>query len=114
MAASTITKIETQGRKVSVDELVAFAAALNVSPVVLMLPDTDPGTPVPVAEHLYAPSWRQAWRWMYGEAPLPGGATGNVQWIAANRPYMDEREFSRVLFAQPGPVPREVSEERDE
>lgn len=105
MTASTITKIEKQGRRVTVDELVALAAALDVSPVTLMLPAVDPGGAVPLTAELAAPSWKQAWRWMHGAAPLPGSRFNPFQWLAANQPYLDERDYGRMVFSQPAALP---------
>lgn len=91
ITASTITKIEKQSRRVTVDELVALAAALNVSPVTLMLPDSDEG-PVPLADGLTA-NWYDAWTWMHGHGPLVGegsrgGRGATLQWLAINQPYL--------------------------
>ncbi|MFD0003548.1 helix-turn-helix domain-containing protein [Streptomyces sp. NPDC127178] len=101
MTASTITKIETQQRRVTVDELVAFAVALNVSPVTLMLPASDEGR-VPLADGLTA-NWYDAWTWMHGHGPLVGegaravrGAT--LQWLAVNQPYLAAEPATKRTF----------------
>lgn len=106
MTASTVTKIETQGRRVFVDELVALAAALNVTPAALMLPGRDPRQPVWMGESM---PWRRAWRWMHGAAPLPGGYEeadfGDfLGWLAVNRPYMSEAEFKREYLGPTQPA----------
>lgn len=70
---SGITKIESGTRRVDVDDLVALAVALEVTPNALLLPGTDsPGsasrymvTPVNMEE---APS--TIWAWATGETPL--------------------------------------------
>lgn len=102
MTASTVTKIETQGRRVFVDELVALAIALNVSPVTLMLPGRNPRNPVGVTPTKSMP-WRRAWRWMHASAPLPDSEEEDefgefVNWLALNRPYMGEAEFRRTFL----------------
>ncbi|MFE6623251.1 helix-turn-helix domain-containing protein [Streptomyces sp. NPDC057740] len=98
MTASTVTKIETQQRRVTVDELVAFAAALNVSPVTLMLPASDEGR-VPLADGLTA-NWYNAWTWMHGVAPLvdPSAKTFrpvSLQWLAINQPYLSAEKAAK-------------------
>ncbi|SDH75333.1 helix-turn-helix domain-containing protein [Agrococcus jejuensis] len=74
---SSIGRIESGQRKVDVDDLLALALALDVSPLSLLLPftqrwadyiDTDTiGTQVPALD---------VWRWALGVAPL-GEASSN-------------------------------------
>lgn len=115
MTASTITKIETQGRRVTVDELIAFAVALEVSPVTLLLP-ANKSEPLPLAPRLESVSWRGTWGWMHGRQSLAipteiaagtRSSTGHLPWLADNQPYLDEDELSNVRFAQPS-VPVEL------
>lgn len=81
MAATTVTKIEKGLRRVTVDELVAFALTLAVSPVTLLLPPEEPqGSPtdarrgwIPITDRVSVP-WETAWRWMHGEFP-PGNVS---------------------------------------
>jgi transcriptional regulator with XRE-family HTH domain len=109
MTASTVTKIERQGRRVFADELVFLALALNVSPVTLMLPDKDPRKPVlPTGETREPLSWQRAWRWMHAAAPLPGGPEEDdfhdfIDWLALNRPYMGPKEFQGFVGQYVGP-----------
>lgn len=68
--STAITRIEKGKRGVLVDDLVALAVALDVSPNRLMLPaeadDEEVGlTPATVA------AARTAWRWADGDDPLP-------------------------------------------
>jgi hypothetical protein len=72
--ASGITKIEKGKRRVDVDDLVALAVALNVSPNALLLPERlPPGADgdVQLTPSVVVPSWRDAWAWACGERPLP-------------------------------------------
>lgn len=115
MSASTITKIETQKRRVTVDELVALAAALDVSPVTLMLPGADSGQAVRLAPRLLAHSWGLTWKWMHGEAQLVVKGvegSGRFQWLATNRPYLTEESLQAVTFAQPAAT-TEIRDEGD-
>ncbi len=66
---SGITKTEQGARGVDVNELVALAIALNVSPVRLLLPDTYDDQPVWLTPAKQAPTWL-AWSWAEGVGPL--------------------------------------------
>ncbi|MER7562314.1 helix-turn-helix transcriptional regulator [Streptomyces sp. NPDC097941] len=118
MTASTVTKIEKQGRRVTVDELVALAAALGVSPVTLMLPSEDPDGPIRLAERLTSTDWRTAWRWMHGQTNFvarlwPGGGGSPLSWLAVNRPYLTPQEVQEEMqrYAQPAPLSVEALQE---
>ena len=68
---SAIDQIEKGTRRVDVDDLMALAVALDVSPITLLLPDnpeaevTVPGEDDPVS----AP---RLWLWLRADASLPG------------------------------------------
>ncbi|MDX3641434.1 helix-turn-helix transcriptional regulator [Streptomyces sp. MB09-02B] len=99
MRASVISKIEKGDRRVDVDDLVALARALKVSPVTLMLPGRDEREPVPLLPGETV-SWQGAWRWMHASAPPPEDVReddfiGLLNWLAENRPYLSEGEFRR-------------------
>lgn len=68
---SAVTKIETGGRRVDVDELVALSAALNVSPSRLLLPDSDRSFDDVVLAPGLTVAAIDAWRWADGREPLP-------------------------------------------
>jgi len=107
-----LSRIENGERRVDADDLVALAAALGVSPVTLLLPREDPGGPVPLAEHLTAPSWQVAWRWMHGEMPLMARVqwTEQLPWLAANRPYLTKEQLKKIVFSQPTQLSVEAME----
>lgn len=65
-----IAKIEAGDRRVDVDDLLALAAALNVSPALLLLPDGGEDDPVAVTERLTRPAW-SVWMWVEGLYALP-------------------------------------------
>lgn len=130
MTASTVTKIEIQSRRVNVDELVALALALDVSPVTLLLPrqapDTDPSDPqserVGITDRVSVP-WETAWRWMHGEWPYSHGEWPSVakpehirRFRAVNRPYEGEpiSEAGRMLGERLRAATWEVSIRGDE
>ncbi|WP_208766958.1 helix-turn-helix domain-containing protein [Kitasatospora cineracea] len=61
--------IERGDRRVDVDDLVALALALGVSPNRLLLPDVASGAIVDLAPN-YVAQPDQAWAWATGDAPL--------------------------------------------
>ncbi|MDP9427843.1 MAG: helix-turn-helix transcriptional regulator [Actinomycetota bacterium] len=67
---TVIAKIEARARGVAVDELVALAVALNVTPLALLLPDSDsPGDMVEITPRGSARA-DQVWAWARGDRPL--------------------------------------------
>jgi transcriptional regulator with XRE-family HTH domain len=66
---SAIARLETGKRGVPLDEAFAIAAALEVSPLSLMLP-REPDDPVAVAPRLTV-SAEEAREWVRGDEPLP-------------------------------------------
>lgn len=90
---SGIHKIETGQRRVDVDELVALALALDVSPNRLLLPpEARTDRSVDLTPEVTIPTEDAAWRWATGEyypfpldAPTP--ASEVVRFMAANRPH---------------------------
>ena len=69
MQGSAVAKIETGRRAVTVDDLVALAAALNVTPARLLLPDASEHEPVLVTPRSAVPAYA-AWQWMTGSHSL--------------------------------------------
>jgi transcriptional regulator with XRE-family HTH domain len=88
---SAVDQIEKGTRRVDVDDLVALAAALGVSPITLLMPEM-PGADKP-AETVPAPGvdggvsaglW---WKWLRADAALPGYA--QRRFFAESRPEWD-------------------------
>jgi transcriptional regulator with XRE-family HTH domain len=82
IAPSSITNIEAGRRRVDVDDLMALAAVLGVSPAALLLPlDDDPARTVPVTGAGDVPA-DEAWAWASNERPLrlPEGDTRTALW----------------------------------
>lgn len=75
--ASGLSKIEQGERRVDVDDLVALALALEVTPTRLLLPPEADGEPVQLTGAVSAPA-SMAWRWAAGDAAAPDmwGASG--------------------------------------
>lgn len=70
MLPSAISKIEGRDRSVDVDDLVALAVALRVSPSRLLLPDRGGDAEVALTPSRSAPAFL-AWEWANAFAPLP-------------------------------------------
>ncbi|MCP2628126.1 helix-turn-helix domain-containing protein [Mycolicibacterium smegmatis] len=88
MTANTLSAIETQARRIDVDDLIALAAALGISPAALLMPhvtpeDTpDPDDPSLLAEKPLITSAEpndgdvpritagQYWDWLIADSPL--------------------------------------------
>ncbi|MEU3835565.1 hypothetical protein [Streptomyces microflavus] len=68
LPATGVIKTESGERRVDVDDLVAFAVALNVSPLTLLLPDSWGEDKVWLAERRRVES-RTAWLWGQGLTP---------------------------------------------
>lgn len=95
--ATGLHKIEKGTRRVDVDDLVALALALGVTPTRLLLPPApDPeGGPVELTTKRSVP-WGRAWAWASGQEALPApGQPGHAEVSAedayefteASRPY---------------------------
>lgn len=107
-----ITKTEKGQRRVDVDDLVAFALALGVTPNRLLMPDVErPGGP---AEHALTPVAKgradQLWQWAQGEKHPPISVPGSHEWLGdgdnpdttfalANRPYLTGRAVRDEVVA---------------
>jgi transcriptional regulator with XRE-family HTH domain len=77
MSVSTLSAIENATRRTDVDDLVAIAAALNVSPAALLMPQAneDEFGPVETTAQLIGsddprPDAGQLWYWLTADAPL--------------------------------------------
>lgn len=74
LSHATLSEIERGDRRVTVDDLTAFAVALEVSPVTFLMPvsrtdDVDADEPVRLTGTPEAPA-RQLADWVRGDAPL--------------------------------------------
>lgn len=67
---SGLSKLETGDRRADVDDLIAIAVALDISPNRLLLPETADDETIELTPQSEA-SARSAWRWATGDAPLP-------------------------------------------
>lgn len=73
MSAPVVSKTEKLDRRVDVDDLVAFAVALGVTPNRLLLPGSvRDDEPVELLPEVHV-SAMTAWKWATGDEPLPDG-----------------------------------------
>ncbi|WP_073927778.1 helix-turn-helix transcriptional regulator [Streptomyces sp. CB03911] len=93
--ATGITRIEKGERRVDVDDLIAFALALNVAPNALLLPPDWSDAEVDLVPEVTL-STRQAWLWAEGRSPASNfGAEGEVAVVEDDDD--SEAEFWRQL-----------------
>ncbi|WP_280694049.1 MULTISPECIES: helix-turn-helix transcriptional regulator [unclassified Kitasatospora] len=111
--ATGVTKIELGDRRVDVDDLVALAVALNVSPLTLLLPPTSNNEQVALTDNCQVSS-RTAWQWAEGQRTAMDWEPGEDVSLAAPgadpaiplRAYERDQEFGRqqaayLALAQP-------------
>lgn len=89
-----IRRIESGERRVDADDLMALAAALGVSPVTLLMPDTqeasDPVSTTGVDGEVTA---KQLWRWLTAENRIGAKEEDNMEFFLAARPKWNLREY---------------------
>ena len=94
MQPSAVAKVEAGARRVDVDDLVAFAVALNVSPARLLVPDVHEDEEVHLLPDMPVPAW-SAWGWATGRHSL------SVDSDDLRNPVVQERE---MRYADERPV----------
>lgn len=101
ISVSVLSKIEVGNRRIDVDDLVALALALNVSPTRLLLTaDADSETTVALTQ-AESTTARDAWRWARGLAPLRAESTRDEQTFRLeNRPDDRGQTLSLELIAE--------------
>lgn len=107
---TALSKLEDGRRRVDVDDLVALAVALNVSPTRLLLPDAyDRRTQVQLTDEVQVPSDR-AWRWAEGRGALAPNARdmSEDEMTAEVMAYRQERP-TRLRAAEEHPAVRAVA-----
>jgi transcriptional regulator with XRE-family HTH domain len=100
MRATTITKIETQQRRVDADDLVALAVAFGVNVSALILPmDVEPTDEVEVTGMGAVPA-SEAWFWADGHPPPVTILRANFSELAVGREmYRARKQFE--LYGRP-------------
>jgi transcriptional regulator with XRE-family HTH domain len=93
-----IGKVEQGQRRLDVSELFAFAYALDVSPLHLMVPAEDDASGVAVTPDLILTKAGNLRRWMRGHVPLVG-QDGMRYYEVANPPGTDFDTFTNATAA---------------
>jgi Helix-turn-helix len=92
MAHNTVSEIERGARRVDVDDLMALAAALNVSPATLLMPDTtreEWETAVDATGLPEGATAQQLWEWLTGASSMhisADNAAERFKWLIGVRP----------------------------
>lgn len=108
IAPSAVAKIERRERQVTVDDLMALASVLGVSPTALLLPvNVEPDEQVEITGSSPVDAFT-AWNWIEGGGPLhlPPRDAGGVALYHAVTEYN--------LFGRPHWLVEQEGEERDE
>ncbi len=95
-----LRKIENGERKVSVDDLLALAYALDVAPVTLLVPDVDAGDIVEGTGLTAA----KLWAWVraeepFGAAPGDRGGRARLAFLARSQPGWVLDEYAKAVEA---------------
>jgi len=91
-----IRRIEEGERRVDADDLVAIAAALEVSPATLLMPPTSTPDTKAVASGIEPTDALELWRWITATAGRPPGSAVEVdlEWMHRARPAWTFRQLS--------------------
>lgn len=101
MTRQIVSKTEAAGRRIDVDDLVAFAVALDTTPNRLLLPGSaSDAEPVELTPEVRVPAL-DAWKWATGDEPLPAGAAPPARQLLIR----DDRERLFVRENRPHNVP---------
>lgn len=86
---SAVDQIEKGTRRVDVDDLMALAAALDVSPAMLLMPVGEEGQEVVVTGHAGKLTCGRVWEWITGQRPNRDDVAGAglLAWFARSRPH---------------------------
>jgi transcriptional regulator with XRE-family HTH domain len=91
MSASVVSKTEKLDRRIDVDDLMAFAVALGVTPNRLLLPgNVRDDEPVELLPEVRV-SAMDAWKWATGDGPLPNG------WAPEEMQILIRDDFERLF-----------------
>ncbi|MCK8671023.1 helix-turn-helix domain-containing protein [Rhodococcus sp. HM1] len=93
---TTLSQIEAYSRRVTVDELVAIAAALDVTPSTLLMPHVDDASTEVEASGVQPTTAFDLWRWVTAQAPHPldSEVPVDVDWLHRTRPLWTFRQMT--------------------
>lgn len=88
LGPDALNKAENGQRRLDIDDVVALAAVLGVNVNALLLPvEVDRERPVEVTGAPEPVRAERAWRWLNGEAPLPGRGAREKEFHSAVNPW---------------------------
>jgi len=103
---SAVDQIEKGTRRVDVDDLMALAAALGVSPITLLMPEMRAEK---ARETVAAPGEDagveagRLWLWLKADAELPSYTLSHLRFLADARPEWDRREADPAFWLKDTP-----------
>ena len=74
IATLGLSRIENGARRIDADDLVALAAALGVSPITLLMPDSESEDETVESTAGTVPA-KRLWKWLQADRPLDGEVT---------------------------------------
>ncbi|RVW05053.1 XRE family transcriptional regulator [Rhodococcus spongiicola] len=87
IAHTSLSDIENGSRRIDVDDLLALAIALDVSPATLLMPVAEGGEAEVEATGVGTATARQLWLWIVAEsAGRPGWPVIDLDWMMRARP----------------------------
>ncbi|WP_202615924.1 helix-turn-helix domain-containing protein [Arthrobacter sp. H-02-3] len=96
-----LRRIEAGDRRVDVDDLVALAVVLNVSPLALLLPHGGQSETSEIGGDKVRND--ELWQWAIGERPLTGGDPRRFQGDSLP-PWLEVRSLTATVGRDPIPV----------
>lgn len=98
LTAVGVRRIETGERRVTPDDLVALAIALNVSPATLLMPPaTERGQAVTATGVTEGVAAELLWRWLSAGGPLPGSGLSMMAFGDRAWPRWEHDEADQLL-----------------
>lgn len=96
-----LRRIEDGTRRVDADDLVSIAVALDVSPITLLMPDSEDRGEQVVVTGGGEQSSEQVWKWLRAERPLGDvdNASDLLNWAAAAFPSWRRAEYLEGALA---------------
>lgn len=108
IAPAAVSKVERQQRQVTVDDLIALAVALHVSPSALLLPlKDDPAAMVEITGGGTIPA-DDAWNWMDGrrrlDTPCADPGVADMEYAIHSRPPIRRNKEWVLADRRPRPT----------
>jgi hypothetical protein len=109
-----LRRIESGERRVDVDDLMALAVTLNVSPIGLLMPGgADPDADADASGAGTRPAV-ELWNWLTADEPLRGGGRGEVEFWLASWPEWLHPAVAQEVQERKRRVNAELARRREE